>query len=273
MSVTQELALKGCDFVMCCSPLFTERLTQLGIKAYLLPHAFEPSILQEIAANNFPHSDFLFIGSILSGTGYHGLRQQVLDRLIAAGIEIDMYANIDRLLASDLWKQRLAYVSAQTLRHIGLERIAQFLPNIKKGLLLNEFPRTLKNVDAIAQRTKPAIYGLEMFKALAHSSMAFNYHGDVAGEYAANIRLYEVTGVGSCLVTDWKKNLANYFDTETEVISFCSADECVEKVRWLLDHKEECASIAKRGQQRTLHDHTYQSRAAQLHEIIMKHLR
>jgi spore maturation protein CgeB len=272
MSSTQETALRGCDFVMCCSPLFTEKLARIGIQTYLQPHAFEPSILQEIVNNPYPHVDFQFIGSILSGTGYHGLRQQVLDRLIADGIEIDMYASIDRLPASDLWKRRLAYVTAHTLKAIGLEPLAQSLPNIRKGLLLNEYPRTLKNVEAIARRSKPSIYGLEMFKALAHARIAFNIHGDVAGEYAANIRLFEVTGVGSCLITDWKKNLGDYFD-DGEIVSFRSIDECVEKVRWLLNHKEECAAIAKRGQQRTLRDHTYHTRAVQLHEIIMKHLR
>jgi spore maturation protein CgeB len=111
-----------------------------------------------------------------------------------------------------------------------------------------------------------------MFKALAHAKVSFNIHGDVAGEYAANVRLFEVTGVGSCLLTDWKKNIHELFEPDTEIVTYRSPDECVEKVQWLLDHKEECSAIARKGQKRTLRDHNYNKRAEQLHEIILKHL-
>lgn len=273
MSKTQETALKGCDVVMCCSPMFVEKLSQHGIRAHLLTHAFEPSILTEIENNPYPFVDFIFIGSILSGSGNHGLRQKVLDRLIESGVNIDIYAHIGKLGLLDLWKQRLAFLSGNSLRNIGLEQLARALPAVRKGLLLNEFPRMLKGVDAIARRANSPIYGLEMFKALAHAKMAFNYHGEIAGDYAANIRLFEVTGVGSCLVTDWKQNLGALFDIDREVVSFRSADECIEKVRWLSEHPNERAEIARRGQSRVLSAHTYAHRTALLHEIITRYLK
>jgi hypothetical protein len=35
---------------------------------------------------------------------------------------------------------------------------------------------------------------------------------------ATNQRLYEVTGVGSVLVTDWKSNMPDLFDLDREVV-------------------------------------------------------
>ena len=46
------------------------------------------------------------------------------------------------------------------------------------------------------------------------------------------------------------------------------AEECVEKVNYLLEHQEELAAIAAAGRRRTLRDHTYVNRSEQLHEIL-----
>jgi len=111
-----------------------------------------------------------------------------------------------------------------------------------------------------------------MFKALSHSKIGFNYHGFAAGDYAANVRLFEVPGVGSCLITDLKKNLNDIFEIDKEVVAFTSAEECVEKVKWLINHPAERKAIAVAGQRRVLKDHTFEIRANHLDEIIRKEL-
>jgi len=102
--------------------------------------------------------------------------------------------------------------------------------------------------------------------------IGFNSHGEIAGEYAANVRLFEVTGAGSCLITDWKKNLDTFFEIDKEVVTYKSTEECIEKVQWLINHPEERKEIAKAGQKRTLRDHTFKQRAEQLNSIIQKEL-
>ena len=49
-------------------------------------------------------------------------------------------------------------------------------------------------------------WGGEMYRILHASRVTLNHHGDVA-PYANNMRLFEATGVGALLVTDWKMNL------------------------------------------------------------------
>lgn len=117
------------------------------------------------------------------------------------------------------------------------------------------------------------VFGVENFGILARSKLVFNSHIDAAGEYAGNMRLFEATGMGACLVTDWKANLSDLFEINTEVVIYRSIDECIEKVNYLLDHNDERQAIARTGQQRTLREHTYQQRVQQLDYIIQQYLR
>ena len=57
-----------------------------------------------------------------------------------------------------------------------------------------------------------------------------------------------------------------------EVLTYRHPDECVEKVKYILDHESERCAIAAAGQRRTLREHTFTSRAARIDEIINEHL-
>jgi spore maturation protein CgeB len=119
---------------------------------------------------------------------------------------------------------------------------------------------------------KPAVFGDEMLKILASAQISFNSHYDIAERYAANMRLFEATGVGSCLLTDWKENLHELFALDREVISYKNVKECIEKAKWLISNPKQCSEIAKAGQSRTLKDHTLKTRMDELNNIIRKHL-
>jgi len=80
--------------------------------------------------------------------------------------------------------------------------------------------------------------------------------------------LFEATGVGACLLTDWRENLSDLFEPDKEVLTYRSAAECVEKVNYILEHEDERLSIAAAGQLRTLREHTFDNRAARIDEII-----
>jgi spore maturation protein CgeB len=167
--------------------------------------------------------------------------------------------------------QKIGYSISQVLKLIGLSNFALALPGIKKTARLTEMPRRINFSKQFRQAANSTpLYGIEMFKAISKSKIGFNSHGGVAGNYAANVRLFEVTGVGSCLLTDHKNNIADFFEPDNEVVTYKSAEECIEKVNWLLSHPNEMKEIAGVGQKRTLRDHTYEKRAEELHEIILR---
>ena len=116
-------------------------------------------------------------------------------------------------------------------------------------------------------------WGLEMFKLMAQSTITINRHIDVAENFANNMRLYEATGCGALLLTDYKDNLNDLFKIGKEVIAYRSPEECVDLISYYLNHPNEAQKIAKAGQKRTLKDHSYINRMNQISEILKKHLK
>jgi spore maturation protein CgeB len=114
-------------------------------------------------------------------------------------------------------------------------------------------------------------WGIEMYQVLRDSFLTLNHHGDVL-PYANNLRLFEATGVGTLLITDWKANLHEMFDLGKEVVAYRSSEECAEMVQYYLEHDEEREAIARAGQQRTLRDHTYYKRMQEFADIVQKYL-
>jgi len=110
-----------------------------------------------------------------------------------------------------------------------------------------------------------------MYQVLRDSFLTLNHHGDVPA-YANNSRLFEATGVGTLLVTDWKANLHEMFEPGKEVVCYRTAEECAEMIQYYLEHDDERESIARAGQQRTLRDHTYYERMQAFVDIVQKYL-
>ena len=119
---------------------------------------------------------------------------------------------------------------------------------------------------AVARRE--AKFGLEMYRALAAANVTLNVHADSSPTHASNMRLFEATGVGSCLLTDWKENLHELFEIGREVESYRSREECIDKFAWLLRHPDVARQIGLRGQQRCLRDHAIERRALRLVSLL-----
>jgi hypothetical protein len=143
------------------------------------------------------------------------------------------------------------------------------IPLIKKVARWQSRPAITWEVSpSIRRRAHQPVFGQEMYQLLHDSRISLNTHIDISPRSASNMRLYEATGAGTCLLTDWKANLPDLYEPEREVVTYRNADECVEKVRYLLNHERERIAIATAGQRRTLRDHTFTQRALQLHRIF-----
>jgi ubiquinone/menaquinone biosynthesis C-methylase UbiE len=125
----------------------------------------------------------------------------------------------------------------------------------------------------IRKRHRGEAWGRKMFEIFSSSKIVINRHGEVAENYANNMRLYEATGCGALLITDHKDNLNEPFKIGKEIVTFRSPEECVALVNYYLANPKEAATIARAGQARTLRDHTYPKRMAQTTEILERHLR
>lgn len=113
-------------------------------------------------------------------------------------------------------------------------------------------------------------WGRGLNQVLSASKIVWNCHAEFAGQYADNYRLFEATGMGACLVTDWKINLSKMFDVGKEILAYKSPEECQELIRYYLDHDSEREAIARAGRERTLRDHTFRQRVLGLTEVAEK---
>ncbi len=104
------------------------------------------------------------------------------------------------------------------------------------------------------------VWGVEMYQALRSSRITLNSHIDQAGSEAGNARLFEATGVGTFLLTDFKDNLHTLFDEGREVGVWRSVDDCLAMIDRYLANDDERDAIAAAGQARTLSTHTFRQR-------------
>jgi spore maturation protein CgeB len=118
---------------------------------------------------------------------------------------------------------------------------------------------------------KGMAWGMAMYQILHDSRITLNHHIGVSNAYANNMRLYEATGVGTLLLTDWKQNLPELFEPGEEVVVYRNPEECVEAAQYYLEHEEERKRIAALGQKRTLRDHTYGHRMREFLAILKSH--
>jgi hypothetical protein len=125
--------------------------------------------------------------------------------------------------------------------------------------------------DSIRERLHGPAWGRAMYEVLASSKITLNHHGNV-GPYANNLRLFEATGMGALLITDWKPNLQEYFDIGREVVAYRSDQECVELVRHYLSNDDERVAIAAAGQSRTIVEHSWRNRMQELVDLVSRYL-
>ncbi len=132
---------------------------------------------------------------------------------------------------------------------------------------------TLPAQSLVKVRHHGEAWGMQMMEIMARSLMTINRHGEVAENNANNMRLFEATGAGTLLITDFKDNLHEFFEIGKEIVVFHNAEECSALVNYYLAHPDEAAQIAMAGQMRTLKDHTYKVRMTKTGEILARHLR
>jgi hypothetical protein len=196
-----------------------------------------------------------------------------VDRFRAAGLRAELFRlGFDPVVLSELPDTEptidVSFVGSLSHHHCGrlrwLEELCRCVPLQVWGPGIDELP-TKSPLHAAYRGTA---WGIDMFRVLKRSRISVNYHIEVSGAYANNMRLYETTGVGALLLTDWKQNLGELFEPGVETVVHHSPEECADKVRYYLDRETERARVARAGQERTLREHTYRHRMIELVRLI-----
>ncbi len=265
---------KAFDYFTVCSQFFKNQLKVFGIESIIIPHAFDHRILPQIDVdNNFTETSFIFLGSIFADEGFHSMRLKILEKLVNENIPFHFYGNLPDTSKTALLKKQASYLAGRFFDNVGLQKITDGITVLRKGRNHNAMPRMLSLPKQIYDVARPPLFGLNMFKALSRASIGFNIHIDCAGDYAANMRMFETTGVGTCLITDNKSNLKDFFIDNQEVVTYSSPAECLDKIKWLLNNPSECKKIAINGQKRTLAHHNFENRVDLFYDYMVQKIR
>lgn len=244
---------RECDTVLSCVPELVSAFNRDGHLSHHVNHAFDQRILDRIDRSAPANADFVFIGSIVKSVQFHIEREKILSQLVRE-TNLQIWSNLE--------PQRLS-----TERSGDVGAVARLAARFIFGRSNQSTARPTID-SAVKDRSQPPLFGLKMFQQLYDSRVALNTHIDISPISASNMRIFEATGVGTCLLTDWKENLATLFEPDTEVLTFRSVDECCAKVRYILNHENVRIAVAAAGQARTLRDHNFAVRASQIDEIV-----
>jgi hypothetical protein len=256
------------DLVLSCAPEAVSRLQDRGLRAQHLHHAFDPRILTRL--DQSPRSaDFIFIGQIIRGSEFHSAREQLLLALANQNL-ITIYSPTRHQPVLDLGIRASRRLLKEAMQRGLPDRLLRKIPVLERLIASDALPFT---VDRRLRRVlKPGVFGLSAYQLIRNSAGALNIHANSSPRFASNMRMFEITGVGTCMLTDWKENLPSLFAEDTEILSYRTREECVEKARWLIEHREQRQAIGDAAQKRILREHTYAHRARELDVIIRREL-
>lgn len=260
---------RECDLIVSGDEYQVDELRAMGLNGQLLHHAFDKRVLDVLPPVRDEQHEVLFSGQLIQREGFHHYRAGLLHDVIQAGIPLSLYLLAPDTDARARYKIRIRKVLSKAAA--ATRRVA---PEPPIGRWMRKFgmgsPPPPPIHPVIRQHARAPLFGRELYAEMAKSKVCLNVHGDVSHSDANNIRLWEAAGVGSCLLTDYKRNLHRLFRVGSEVIAYDSVPDCIEKASWLLTNHRERQDIGRAGRERVLKFHTYEHRAVELKEFILK---
>ena len=233
-----------------CTEGYKNKLTGLLKKDVLLmPHAFQNDL--EINFNEKRDIDIGFLGSLFLNDKLHVGRINMIYNLIKNYEKSYIAINFSKLFILDF----LVFIFSSIVK-------LKFFKNIK----------LFYKIVYIFIFSKKPTFGKHMFNILRNTKILVNKHIEDT-TYAGNMRLFEGTGLGCLLITDYKKGLEKLFEIENDVIVYKNDNQIYEKIEYYLKNEIRRIIIAKKGYKKTKNLHNYANRIFVLDKFIKKKLK
>ena len=259
------------DVALSCVPEMVTEFRAQGLNAHHVNHGFDPVVGLQLRPATDPPVPFSFIGSVIATSGFHEERLAIL-RALTRRTPLEIWSPLGASAQKLSTKGRIGAAIDRVLPRP--EKAGGMAADGEASRLVAWARRSGRAAAAaaLAPRSHPPLFGLDMFQGLRDSQVTLNTHINISPRSASNMRLFEATGAGSCLLTDRKENLSDLFEEDAEVLAYGSVDEAVEKYRYLAEHPVERQAIAAAGRARTLKDHSFDRRAEVMHAIFQAEL-
>jgi len=230
-----------CQLVLTNFPFVRDLYRSAGLKSEVFPYSFHRDIAERISLRKRIYS-LTFAGSLVVRSDLHVRRLRLVGSLAK---RLPLVVRATGSVLQWKWSERS---QRRRLRHL---RWGEALA-----------------VHRLGKANLGAVHGMPMYQFFSESLVTFNVHIDNARNVASNMRLFEATGMGACLLTDGAIGMEEYFEPDREVVVYNSIDEAIEKAGWLLRNPKNASEIAEAGNRRTLRDHTFDMRIPLLKALL-----
>jgi hypothetical protein len=96
-------------------------------------------------------------------------------------------------------------------------------------------------------------------------------HANARG--SSTLRPFELAMMGACMVSNPCRGIEQWFEPGKEILVVGSAEEAIERYRYLLAHDAERRALGQAARRRALAEHTYRHRAADLAALLAPYAR
>lgn len=280
--------VRGTDLLLVGVPSMLENYRGAARSVQLVYHAFDPAIAELSPSGPPDVAPFSFVGS----TGYgnfasHRNRYWLLRGLMARSpLEIWGYEpqgsgrrrwgrvhqaayRASQVLVGSSTSAALTITLADMLSPATgrkLRRLREEL-SVGRGEVLADTDMPVPDVplrELFPDRCHPPVFGPRMYSVLKGSGTTLNAHTEAARGSVGNMRMFEATGVGTCLLTDGGENLAQLFAPDEEVVVYRTPAECLAKWEELAKAPALARTIAEAGHRRTMRSHTVERRCEEI---------
>jgi len=235
----QIYKLKHLTFLVTCVEDYKKKFKYF-IDTILIPHAFDKSCFKKEKRRDI---DVSFIGSLFLTNKLHLNRVEILYKIMTSNMRTYISINFKNF-----------YVN--------------FFIQIFKNIIFNA-PIIYKILYIFINSRKP-LFGKKMYAVLQRSKVMLNLHiADT--KYAGNMRLFEGTGSGCLVVTDYKRGLERFLINKKEIFVYNSDSRAFNLIKNLLNNYKSLKKIARLGQKKTFLIHNYKRSAKLLISKIKKY--
>ena len=278
------------DCVVFRNPWLIDNFSNICKKTYLIYHCFNSEILKKINLKEFEDKTktITFDGSSYSDgfyshkKRYYYLYNLISQKLITANIyeknnffhKLSYYLylisvnlnNSDKIIIQIL---KSISKSNQVLFKKYYKRLDSIIENIENfnSSKYEKFYRGPLSFNFKKIIGKPN-FGLDYYENINDSKLCLNIHTEAMGNTAGNIRLFEITGMQSCMLTENFKNVKDLFEPDKEIITYDNFNDLKDKIQFLTNNKNLVKEVSINGHKRLKKDHTDKIRSAEYLKLI-----
>jgi spore maturation protein CgeB len=227
---TKDIIFKS-DLVLTCNKKYFDQLKLINKKTLKINHAIDERNIFNLKKDK--KKNVIFSGSVFFKKNYHQNRLNLLYELKSQLSYIDIYSNLS------------------------------FHKTFENFFRIND----LFKFFYLKKRTLKPLFGIDYFMNLSNYKICVNTHLD-NDDFSGNMRLFEGTGLGCCLVTNYNKDINQFFEEDNEIITYKNKFEAIEKIKWLLNNKKKLREISLKGQLKTLKKYNYKISTQKIYDNL-----